>query len=396
MTEDPKGFQPDPKAKARTAAISADNVGMSASPRPLRRRSKKLLLLGALFGLVYGMILRWGAQTTFHGWTPVMSVSFLLLVPFAVGFITVFVVERREPQPAWIWFVLPWVPVLGGSLGAMLMFWEGFICVIMFAPVALFCASLGGLIAGILLRIPRIIAAKNTGLALVAILPLLTHPWLHELLTRRDVRNVENVRVIHASPEIVWYNIERVSRVARAELPFSWAHRIGFPSPVEATLSYPGIGGVRHATFEGGVLFIENIDVWEPEHRLAFSIHAQTDQIPPTTLDDHVHIGGPFFDVLRGEYVIEPLSDGSVRLHLSSQHRVSTDFNWYAHFWTDGVMADIQETILTVIQKRCEAKAQGRTAQRGQAEMESFTGIEGTLSPHRVIALRRKSSYPDR
>jgi len=368
MMSEPNGPQPDQRAEISTGVRSGENPGADTGPRPLQPRNKKLMLLGAAFGLVYGMILRWGAQWHFAGWTPVMSISFLLLVPFAVGFITVFVVERRQPQKAWVWLLLPWVPVLGGLLGAMLALWEGFICVIMFAPIALICASFGGMIAGLLVRLPRTMAMKNMCLAVVALLPLATHPWLHDLLTRRDLRNVENVRVIHASPEVVWKNIERVPRIAPAELPFSWAHRIGFPSPVEATLSYPGIGGVRHATFERGVLFIENIDVWEPERRLAFSIHAQTDQIPLTTLDDHVHIGGPFFDVLRGEYVIEPLSDGNVRLHLSSQHRVSTDFDWYAHYWTDGVMADIQETILTVIQKRCEAEAHEGTGRRAQSE----------------------------
>jgi len=366
--DESKSPQPVPIAEISTAAGSMASPEAAGGPRPLQPRNQKLLLMGVAFGLVYGVILRWGAQSNFHGWTSVMSISFLLLVPFAVGFITVFVVERREPHKVWVWLLLPWFPVLGGSLGAMLALWEGFICVIMFAPIALICASFGGLIAGLLVRLPRAMAAKNACLAVVALLPLMTNPWLHDLLIRRDLRNVENVRVIHASPEIVWKNIERVPRIARGELPFSWAHRIGFPSPVEATLSYAGIGGVRHATFEGGVLFIENIDIWEPEHKLAFSIHAQTDRIPPATLDDHVHIGGPFFDVLHGEYVIEPLPDGNVRLHLSSQHRVSTDFNWYAHYWTDGVMADIQGTILTVIQKRCEAEAHEGTVRRARTE----------------------------
>jgi hypothetical protein len=350
----------DPHANPTTDASSRNsslkNPGVAAGSRPLDPWNLKLLILGIAFGLFYGVILRWGAQLHLSGWTPVMSISFVLLVPFAMGFITVFVVERREPQRFWVWLVLPGIPVLGGSFGAMLALWEGFICIIMFAPIALLCGSLGGLIAGLLVRLPRAMAMKNMCLAIVALLPLMSHPWLHDLLTRRDVRTVETLRVIHASSAIVWRNIERVPRIAPAELPFSWTHRIGFPSPVEATLSYPGIGGVRHATFEGGVLFIENIDTWQPEHRLAFSIHAQTDQIPATTLDEHVRIGGPFFDVLRGEYVIEPLPNGETRLHLSSQHRVSTDFNWYARFWTDGVMSDVQETILTVIQKRCETQ----------------------------------------
>jgi hypothetical protein len=123
---------------------------------------------------------------------------------------------------------------------------------------------------------------------------------------------------------------------------------------VEATLSAEGVGGIRHASFAGGVLFLETIDVWEPERRLGFSIRAQTEEIPKTTLDDHVTVGGRFFDVLYGEYGLERIANGGTRLHLRSRHRVSTDFNWYAHLWTDAVMSDLQRRILVVVKNRSE------------------------------------------
>ena len=322
--------------------------------RPLPNRN--LLLAGAAIGLAYGLLIRVGTQLHWPHWTSVMSLAFLLFLPFAMGFLTIFFVERRAPQPIWIWLLLPWLPVLGASFATIVAFWEGIICVIMFAPIGLICGSFGGIVGGLVIRIPRSLMTKNACLAIVMLLPLLTTSWVQGFLTRRDLRKVENVIVIHAPPAIVWENIERVPQIRREELPRSWSHGIGFPSPLEATLSFEGAGSVRHATFERGVLFIENVDVWEPQHRLAFSIHARTDQIPPTTLDEHVRIGGPFFDVLRGEYTLEPLPGGYTRLHLVSQHRISTDFNWYAHLWTDAVMADIQETILHVIQQRCQTK----------------------------------------
>ena len=102
---------------------------------------------------------------------------------------------------------------------------------------------------------------------------------------------------------------------------------------------------------------METIDTWEPLHRLGFSIRAQADAIPRTTLDDHVTIGGQYFDVLHGEYRIEPLANGAVLLHLSSQHRLTTDFNWYAHLWTDAVMSDLQQRILLVVKNRAESAA---------------------------------------
>jgi len=114
---------------------------MYSSTRP---RNWKLLIFGAVVGLVYGLLIRVGAQMQIRGWTSVMSMAFLVLVPLAMGFVTVFVVELCEPQPVWIWLLLPWVTVIGGALATIVALWEGFICVIMLLPIALVYASFGG------------------------------------------------------------------------------------------------------------------------------------------------------------------------------------------------------------------------------------------------------------
>jgi hypothetical protein len=253
-----------------------------------------------------------------------------------------------------MWFLLPWLPVVAGELGAMAALWEGLICIVMFTPIALGASSVGGASAGAIVRFVRSRRSKEASLVCVVCLPLLLSPFESRFLLHQDLRNVESAIDIAAPPAAVWQNIERVPPIRPAELQSSWSHAIGFPDPVEATLSAEGVGGIRHATFAGGVLFIETIDVWEPERCLGFSIRAQTDQIPKTTLDEHVIIGGRFFDVLYGEYRLEPLPGGGTRLHLSSRHRVSTDFNWYAHLWTDAVMSDLQRGILLVVKNRAE------------------------------------------
>jgi hypothetical protein len=97
------------------------------------------------------------------------------------------------------------------------------------------------------------------------------------------------------------------------------------------------------------------VDRWEPLRDLSFGIRANTDQIPPTTLDDHVKVGGRYFDVLEGEYQLKPAANGGILLHLSSRERVSTHFNFYAGLWTDAVMRSIQNSILQVIKHRAEA-----------------------------------------
>ena len=131
---------------------------------------------------------------------------------------------------------------------------------------------------------------------------------------------------------------------------------------MSATLQREEVGGIRHARFEGGVLFIETVTAFEPERRLAFTLHARTDLIPPTTLDPHVTIGGPFFDTLDGSYVLTALPGGRTHVVLTSHHRLSTRFNLYSGLWSDAIMRSIQSNILEVVADRCEREAAYRRA----------------------------------
>lgn len=329
---------------------------MISAEAGLRRVMRgKLLIVGVIVGALYGFGLR--LLASFHpAGFEVMTMSFTCLMPFAMGVITVYISELRGPQPVWTWLVLPWFPVAAALGATMLALLEGLICVVMFAPLALVLSTIGGLVGGAAGRMIVSRRKKGIALACVMVLPLFTATWEKRAFHEMDLRTVENTIDVRSTPDSVWRNIERVTAIGRTELPDSWTQRIGFPDPIEATLSHEGVGGVRNASFTGGVLFIETIDVWEPQHRLAFSISAQTDQIPATTLDEHVRVGGPYFDVLRGEYRLEPLGNGVTRLHLTSQHRVATDFNWYAHLWTDAIMSDLQKRILVVIRNRCESR----------------------------------------
>jgi hypothetical protein len=114
------------------------------------------------------------------------------------------------------------------------------------------------------------------------------------------------------------------------------------------------VGGVRHASFERGLLFIETVTHWQPPHVLRFSIAVDPAHTPLTTLDSHVTVGGAYFDVLTGGYRVEPLGPDRVRLHLDSQHCISTHYNFYTSLWSEYLMAEIQNNILRVIKQRAE------------------------------------------
>jgi len=323
-------------------------------PRIIHRGNLSVWI-GLAAGVVYGVVARLiVASARLGDYFVIMSIGFIFLVPLALGVLTVFFGFKEKPRKWYYWIFMPWIPCLLLMSAALLIGWEGSICILMALPIFLLMSTLGGLFTGLVLNQKFLERRAYSLVVLFATLPFVSSSIEHRFRPPDSLRSVETQITINASPQTVWQNIERVREIKSDEQRFSLFHLMGFPRPVEATLSYEGLGGVRHATFEGGVLFVETINKWEPQKELAFSIKADTKSIPPTTLDDHVTIGGPYFDMLDGNYRIEQTGEKQVILHLSSKHRLTTRFNIYAGLWTDLIMRDIQNNILEIVKSRCE------------------------------------------
>ena len=320
-----------------------------------RQRYPFLLALG--LGLTYALVTRF--LFTANGFfqlfdSSLLSLAFLVVMPLGLGAIT----AHFTPKTASSWWRLVWAYLSGSTelSGSGAGFSPGRAYLRDYYESAVLVHGLAGRND---LRPHCGPAAKNRDKALVvaafALLPFVAGPLENYLNNPDDFRRVENVVEINAPAAVVWQHIIRVAPIRAADLGPSIIDKIGFPRPVEATLSHEGVGGVRHATFERGVEFIETVDEWQPLKRLSFSIVPNTATIPPTTFDEHVIVGGRFFDVLRGTYELHPAGPGRTRLVLHSRQRLSTHLNWYAGLWTSFVMREIQQRILTVLKRRCEA-----------------------------------------
>jgi hypothetical protein len=303
--------------------------------------------LGPLIGLVYGIVaqlfVRLEAVKELYA---VMSLGMIFVLPLVLGFLTVWVAEG-ETRRSWPYRVfMPWLTT-GSSLAVSLAVgWEGSICVVMAGVVFLPMSSIGGLCAGLVRQ-----RARTRALGVMLLVPFATAGLESRLPLPEQVTETRTEIAIDAPPSRVWPEITRVRPIVEEQSGFFY--KVGFPKPIEATLSHEGVGGVRHASFERGLLFIETITEWVPERRLRFSIDADPSNTPLTTLDPHVTVGGRYFDVLEGTYEIVPRGDAST-LVLSSRHRTSTRFNFYAGWLSDLLMRDIQSSILGVIKERAE------------------------------------------
>lgn len=282
---------------------------------------------------------------------PIVSGAFLFSMPFAFGALVCFL-GFKFGKPGRFWsLAAPPLLIAGLSMLAFLLGMEAAICLIVASPVLMVMALLGGwLMSRLLNRCGR----DRVYVSLFVLLPYAVAPMEQMWQTPHETRVMQNAAVIHATPETVWSHIYEVPTIRKEEIPAQWIYRIGFPRPIAATIDRQGVGGRRHATFERDVSFFEVVTHWEPAKRLSFTIKADPEFVPHTAFDKHIIVGGRFYDVLDGTYEIEPRSDGTSVLHLSSTHRLSTRFNWYAGWWSEWVMNQIQGSILEVIRKRCE------------------------------------------
>jgi hypothetical protein len=312
--------------------------------RPATRRWRRSLV-GVLAGASYGLLARFMIRANAWNDSPftVMTLGFLFLVPVAMGYITVAAMER----PTWRdRLIAPWGPCALVALAAALFAWEGAICIVMALPVMLAFSSLGGFVA-------RAMSSKRYVVApIVALLPWAVMPAERGLEHRTRYTTSVSEITIAAPPAIVWPLVVSVDTILPAEQRRALFTSMGFPRPIAATIDRSGVGGVRTATFERGVVFREAVTEWIPERRLRFTIDPIA--VPDGALDPHVTIGGPYFDVLNGTYELHALDGGRTRLVLKSEHRTSTAFNLYAAWWADRVMASIQRNILAVLRDRAE------------------------------------------
>ncbi len=315
------------------------------------KRPMRGIYVAIAAGLVYGLLARLAFyRSDWQELFAVMTCGFIFLMPAALGYLTLYFV--RVPK-LWQRIVLPWIPGLLLVLTAYIVGWEGSICIVMALPPFMIMGTMGGLLEQ---RSRAGLAEQQQLSALlgVLLLPYATSP-LEQLASLPDqIRTVETQIVIDADVNTVWEQIIRVPAITPAEQRLSWVHVIGIPKPVAATLSAEGVGGVRHATFDHGITFVETVTVWEPQQTIAFTIDPLAATMAVEALNAQVVVGGAYFDTLTGRYDLEPLADGRVRLHLASEHRLSTRFNLYAGWWTDGVMRSTQNYILAIVKERAE------------------------------------------
>ena len=91
---------------------------------------------------------------------------------------------------------------------------------------------------------------------------------------------------------------------------------------------------------------------WHENRYVRWIYRFEKDSFPPNALDDHVTIGGHYFDLLDTAYTLTPAGPQTTELRITMHYRVSTQFNWYADGVARFLIGNFEEVILDFYRRR--------------------------------------------
>jgi len=228
------------------------------------------LLAGIIVGVVTAALFGLGGFFLIRDDNGSMGGVLFLLLPSVTGFATAIVARRRNIVLASLIIGLLLCSTILLAMGA-----EGWVCVLMSAPLIAVGLAIGALL-GWVFRKSVIDKSRHSGtLTLLALLVLpgfLMGANSAERESRRMLRaqTVTDVRTLNASPQSVWNELKSMDHID-ANRPFLM--KIGLPVPVSCKTEGEGVGGKRTCYFESGYIE-ETITEWNPPTSMKFEITA--------------------------------------------------------------------------------------------------------------------------
>lgn len=310
-------------------------------------------LLPVAAGVLSGLLLRFVFSGSAGKPYAPMLASFIYVAPLVVAAVTVYVAERAAPRTWGYYFLAGAMANVFFVLGTMLVLIEGLICAIVIVPLLAVLGGLGGLAMGAVCRLTK--WPRRTLYALWA-LPVALGAVEHRLPLPERRHNVQAETLIHATPQRVWAEIQHPGAIGAGEVDRALFFRIGVPLPQSSETHANGPERVRAITMGKHVHFEQVVTEWEEERHVRWVHRYAADSFPPYALDEHVVLGGHYFDVGGAAYTLQPVGGGTL-LRVELDYRVSTPFNWYADPLASFMLQNLENTLLRFYKSRAELPA---------------------------------------
>lgn len=287
-----------------------------------------------------------------RGLDKLVTAEFLIYSPFIMGALIAYAQNYKTPASFGKILISSLFFVVLMNLLAIFILKEGVICLIMATPVIFMALTLG---AGAMHLFCRWLWKPQKTIYSLAVLPLL---FMFIPEQNSDyLGHSTHSQVIDAPASVVWQQINHADHIKPIEMKPSMVYGIGVPYPVSGITRQTPEGLIRYSTWQRGVQFEELIQESQPNQYLRWTYRFKPDSFPPGALDDHIKVGGKYFDVLDTAFTLTPIDASHTQLKLEMNYRVSTEVNFYASRVANWMFNDFSKVILDFYKQRSEHAA---------------------------------------
>lgn len=283
-----------------------------------------------------------------------LSATFLMSVPFVMGALFEYLRSVSSKRVASIKNVLKtqMLVLLILLITSVFVLKEGTICVVMAFPLLFAALVIGALL---MRSLCNYLWQPTKKIYSLAFLPFLLIYFLPQHATDH-FGHVEREMVINAPIQQTFAAINDVKKVEEGEVANNFIFTMGFPKPTLGQNEVTREGVVRHIYWQRGIYFQEKVTHFEPPYILAWQPQFKKESFPKGSLDDHIEIGGQYFDVLSSQYRLVKISEQQTKLILSIDYRLSTDMNWYSDLWAQYVLNQFSDVVIDIYKNRLESE----------------------------------------
>lgn len=302
---------------------------------------------GVLVGIALRLVFSGNAGDAYAA----MMESFILASPALVAVVTVYIAETKSRRSWSYYFLMPALANILFVLGTLAILIEGLICAILIVPLFAVIGGAAGLAMGAVCRATD--WPRRTIVGCVALLPLITGGFEQHLPLPNRERVAVSEIVVDATAPAVWRQLVDVHQIQPAEMSDAWLYRIGVPLPIAGAADTRDGEHLRHVSMGKGIHFDQVASEWRENELVSWRYRFAADSFPAGALDDHVRIGGRYFDLGETRYSLHE-EGGQTRLQIRMHYRVSTRFNWYAGPVADLLVGNFSDVVLRFYARRAE------------------------------------------
>jgi hypothetical protein len=162
---------------------------------------------------------------------------------------------------------------------------------------------------------------------------------------------VKTEKIIALPKEEVWQKITATQKHQSPETGSFFTELLGFPKFKNSYSEPFALGAKRMANYERGLFFEEIVQDFKTNKYLVWQVNTYPTKIPKNVMDEHILVGGKYFDILEDRYELVEISENKTLVKLQTEYYVNTPFNWYSSIWASFLLDEILNTELEKLQK---------------------------------------------